>query len=1695
MKTTENHSTSSNRQQQAKPTHFFEPESEQGFFSDRPSLQTKPFFPGGANSPGIQAKAQNNGLRIGRPNDQYEQEADRVADRVISQQKNNTGTVENSGNNTPPAVQAKCAHCEQKEQLQKKEEENTEPEGIRRKPIFESEGDDPAAGNAGGNIQRKCAECAEEEEGMVRRMPEEGHVGGRDNMIQRKCASCEAAEESIQPKAAQANAGSNSGGGNFSSRLESTKGGGQGLSGGTRKEMETSIGADFSGVRIHNNSESAELSQQIGAKAFTHGSDIYFNKGQYDPGSESGKHLLVHELPHTVQQGKSVRRKPEDGDAVPDIQAAFWDSVKTAAEKNKCKEKEKTEKKGSKEQAKSEETASIEKECSEKNPKPEQPPKGKDKPKGDEKPAAVGAKAGASVGDRQQNAPPPEKGQAAVPEDATADAKAAAGPCGPQPGAKAAGGTPAKATPAKAAPPPAKKEGPQNGPDAPQKGGGKKQRKGAKGKKGKGKKTAGKKGALPDTVKPQGLGEAASPKLMVERETQRARAMVATGGLMNSRVHATGLQFTPVQYLQPAADGAGNQARAEELANHQLSSVLAGGFIHSAAFKLNAFIDSAMQKSQMIKATVAARQGEIKEKIKTRRAEVQSNTAKLKAAALIKAAKAQVMINAQHQTTVQQIEAKALQSTLMVQMQYALKSQELAQKKAAQLQAIDATYNKAYGEIRNIGITVGGEAKARAEKHAVAYENAEGSNDAEVKKKVKNKIKDGFWDGYLTYNRYKARAKSARETGKQFREGMVEESQAQADKLVCDKPKDLEKVHAASTQAAESLKCTLDNALKGIATQRQSSLANAAALQAQMLTAVQSTLTTTLSKLTEQEAIQLQFIKDFGIRQSMAIERDAEMAITSLLSGANEAAAKLLTLITGFRDMVLTNEAPQSEIVRAQVQVMSTHFDGALSAVMTSFEQGYSAADQGLGGGGQQATSALDTYADTEIAASKQTAAVFTQAVNVCVAKTIAGYAKLLGGFVQQVDNTVATAMSTYDAVLTGLDGLFTQINTEITNRIKTNKENIEGGMRDSVEKDLDQKVCVEAEKAAKAVQPWWKTVLKILLVIVVIVIMIVVLGPAGGLLATVVQGAVAGAVAGAVIQIGNNLIDGKKWSDGVGKAIILGAIGGAFGGLGGHFAQVLVKGSQAASLTIGQHVLRGGIEMAFDAAGGILGDLAVGNPITLQGVLIGAGIGAGVSLGTGSFSFLKGKISNRFKPKTGAPDVKVSGGKGSGADVSAPKSDGNVPGSSKKPAKSKNSSDGADSTPSGRKKQVEATGKLKGEELSPKQLRDELHEGFANGKVRRGKGEYDLEVELPNGHTYKRKKNGKWCRFSDEFCILDDTLDGFRPRNYEEFDPETQRLIDEATAPTDKLLRNMDPDDAGIKAAKADDPTTSGGDRVRDMDYGDLGTSGSICFPGSTLVKTKLGDIPISEIKAGDIVKTWNVRKSKMELKPVTQVHFTHPTHLFDIFLNSGEIIQSTGKHPFWVEERSDWIEAKHLESGMTLRDLEGELHQIGKVSFSNVESLAYNLTVAGNSNFFVGKTGILVHNTARKKRPNFKSINTVQVDFYLITDMATGKVYVGQAEVGRGGYTKRYQEHIDEGRKKPRSWKANMEKKFRGRPRFVVQQLGRGTFNPIGAAITERHLAIKHGAIGTNGLNKHTILKVTTYQKHKHLFIGPCL
>jgi hypothetical protein len=89
-------------------------------------------------------------------------------------------------------------------------------------------------------------------------------------------------------------------------RINQARGGGQALDTTVQTQMSQNMGHDFGGVRVHTSPEADTLNQQLNAKAFTTGQDIFFRQGAYEPGSSSGRELLAHELTHVVQQSSGA---------------------------------------------------------------------------------------------------------------------------------------------------------------------------------------------------------------------------------------------------------------------------------------------------------------------------------------------------------------------------------------------------------------------------------------------------------------------------------------------------------------------------------------------------------------------------------------------------------------------------------------------------------------------------------------------------------------------------------------------------------------------------------------------------------------------------------------------------------------------------------------------------------------------------------------------------------------------------------------------------------------------------------------------------------------------------------------------------------------------------------------------------------------------------------------------------------------------------------------------------------------------------------------------------------------------------------------------------------------------------------------------------------------------------------------------
>ena len=262
----------------------------------------------------IQAK-----LRIGQPNDKYEQEADRVADEVMRMPEPQVQRqVEPEEEEEEETLQSKplVSQITPLVQVQRQEEPEEEEETLQSKPLANQI--TPLA-----QVQRQ--EEPEEEEETLQAKPlteqitplVQKQVEEEEEPIQTKLiddAQVQRQEEEEEPIMTKGITGSaykirN----DLSARLNLSRSGGQPLPEADKSFMERRFSANFSGVRVHTDSNAIQMNKELNAQAFTHGRNIYFGTGRYRPGTSSGKRLLAHELTHVVQQRSNLRNQQAEG--------------------------------------------------------------------------------------------------------------------------------------------------------------------------------------------------------------------------------------------------------------------------------------------------------------------------------------------------------------------------------------------------------------------------------------------------------------------------------------------------------------------------------------------------------------------------------------------------------------------------------------------------------------------------------------------------------------------------------------------------------------------------------------------------------------------------------------------------------------------------------------------------------------------------------------------------------------------------------------------------------------------------------------------------------------------------------------------------------------------------------------------------------------------------------------------------------------------------------------------------------------------------------------------------------------------------------------------------------------------------------------------------------------------------------------
>src|SRR5262249_8998669 len=126
------------------------------------------------------------------------------------------------------------------------------------------------------------------------------------------------------------------------------------------------------------------------------------------------------------------------------------------------------------------------------------------------------------------------------------------------------------------------------------------------------------------------------------------------------------------------------------------------------------------------------------------------------------------------------------------------------------------------------------------------------------------------------------------------------------------------------------------------------------------------------------------------------------------------------------------------------------------------------------------------------------------------------------------------------------------------------------------------------------------------------------------------------------------------------------------------------------------------------------------------------------------------------------------------------------------------------------------------------------------------------------------------------------------------------------------------------------------------------------------------------------------DTRTGALSFRPIVAVHHNAPAATLELSIGGVRIV-ATGIHRFWVAGKG-WTMARDLKPGDAVRTVTG-ITSVGAVEQGSVQPV-YNLDVADDRDFFVGRQGFLVY--------DFSLVQPVETPFDLQPDLAslaTGK------------------------------------------------------------------------------------------------------
>lgn len=620
-------------------------------------------------------------------------------------------------------------------------------------------------------------------------------------------------------------------------------------------------------------------------------------------------------------------------------------------------------------------------------------------------------------------------------------------------------------------------------------------------------------------------------------------------------------------------------------------------------------------------------------------------------------------ITAHSQTVIESIQAKKVEEQAKI-------DTELASAKEAALQMQETTISAAETSIETQVQRIRDEALRMGE---LAVERANAQADIERAKAVPEQ--SGWQDfkngGDYEENKKKARVEACVEVGKQTKKQFLETAENAAAELLSSKAAIREEITANVTQLTDGFTSQAEDTKTALGAQADGHVEQVTSETAAMI-----------AELDSKKASEIAALESFGASKKSEIRQVSAQLKSQLQEQVNSAKQQLEQTSSSSLQQLQSSQSELISQLQSAAEMPVEDFGTLQSNLTQQFQTAASGMANSINQMGKQTTEGLNSAGTQFVEQLNQLGTTSSEAINSQKDQAISTGEGIKASSIASLDNTKTQSEAELSAITENLKSFFTAKISEFTNMFSEASQQIDQdlvGKADEViagfQAELDKLPATLIDKAAEAeaaVKPRWRKIVGVLIEIVAAValaaVVALLVASGVGIIGLLIGGAIAGALIGAGKQMLNNAIDGKPLTEGVGKAMAVGAVEGVFAALtGGAGSQIMSKvGGKLTSMgagtfvsgaskfgqrAVGKFAVQALTNISEGVSKTIVGNLADGkawNTGVLQAVasgtidsIIGFGTGAATSKIQGS-SNLGSQVGESFSRRAGREVVEL---------------------------------------------------------------------------------------------------------------------------------------------------------------------------------------------------------------------------------------------------------------------------------------------------------------------------------------------------------------------------------------------------------------------------------------------------------------------